>query len=188
LLQPPETAAELERLRAELALSDQRSERRRIAWRMARQRAISIGSAADRYAARAQAGQTALQDMLASLLEAQIERDAALARVAELEAERHTTNESLSEAAEALRANRDRIAELEAELRIGTPWKCHVCGKDNCRDVCVICETDRPDADDPHAFEPEHMGESDAKRRLANCKHCGQGRKAPVHAEVGDVW
>ena len=35
------------------------------------------------------------------------------ARVAELEDERHSTNESLSDAAEALRANRDRIAELE---------------------------------------------------------------------------
>lgn len=39
----------------------------------------------------------------------------------------------------------DRLAELQAELRIGSPWKCHVCGKDNSRDVCVICETDRPD-------------------------------------------
>lgn len=33
-----------------------------------------------------------------------------------LEAERHSTNESLSEAAETLRANRDRITELEARL------------------------------------------------------------------------
>jgi hypothetical protein len=39
-------------------------------------------------------------------------------RVAELEAERHSTNESLSQAAEALRANRDRIAELEDLLRL----------------------------------------------------------------------
>jgi hypothetical protein len=38
------------------------------------------------------------------------------ARVAELEAERHSTNESLSDAAEHLRADRDRIAELEARL------------------------------------------------------------------------
>ncbi|MDX3067724.1 hypothetical protein PV518_37145 [Streptomyces sp. ND04-05B] len=34
-------------------------------------------------------------------------------RVAELEAERHSTNESLSDAAEQLRTDRDRIAELE---------------------------------------------------------------------------
>ncbi|MEE1814263.1 hypothetical protein PUR59_04405 [Streptomyces sp. SP18ES09] len=36
-------------------------------------------------------------------------------QVAELLVERHSTNESLSEAAEALRVQRDRIAELEAE-------------------------------------------------------------------------
>ncbi|MFC8424007.1 hypothetical protein ACFUN7_24535 [Streptomyces sp. NPDC057236] len=36
------------------------------------------------------------------------------ARVAELESERHSTNESLSKAAEQLRVDRDRIAELEA--------------------------------------------------------------------------
>jgi chromosome segregation ATPase len=36
-----------------------------------------------------------------------------IARIAELEAERHTTNEALTDAAETLRANRDRIAELE---------------------------------------------------------------------------
>ncbi|MFD8845504.1 hypothetical protein [Streptomyces pseudogriseolus] len=35
---------------------------------------------------------------------------------AALRAERHTTNEALSDAAEQLRADRDRIAELEAEL------------------------------------------------------------------------
>ena len=38
-------------------------------------------------------------------------------RVAELEAERHTTNEALSDAAEQLRVQRDRIAELETERR-----------------------------------------------------------------------
>ncbi|CAL9663661.1 hypothetical protein SUDANB1_07103 [Streptomyces sp. enrichment culture] len=37
-------------------------------------------------------------------------------RVVELEAERHTTNEALSDAAEQLRANRERIAELESRL------------------------------------------------------------------------
>jgi hypothetical protein len=45
------------------------------------------------------------------------------ARVAELEAERHSTNESLSEAAEALRADRDRIAELEQQ----TAMVCRAC-------------------------------------------------------------
>jgi predicted nuclease with TOPRIM domain len=39
-------------------------------------------------------------------------------RVAELEAERHSTNEALSDAAEALRTSRDRIAELETSLGV----------------------------------------------------------------------
>ncbi|WKD36561.1 hypothetical protein [Streptomyces xanthophaeus] len=39
------------------------------------------------------------------------------ARVAELEAERHSTNEALSDAAEQVRRDRDRIAELETDLR-----------------------------------------------------------------------
>lgn len=69
------------------------------------------------------------------------------AEVAALKAERHSTNEKLSEAAEALREQRDRIADLEAELRIGAPWTCPVCSKENNRDVCVICETDRPESD-----------------------------------------
>ncbi|MFI8360774.1 hypothetical protein ACIGD1_11500 [Streptomyces sp. NPDC085612] len=38
------------------------------------------------------------------------------ARVAELEAERHVTNEALSDAAERMRQDRDRIAELEAQV------------------------------------------------------------------------
>jgi hypothetical protein len=41
-------------------------------------------------------------------------RREARAQVAELQAERHTTNEALSQAAEQLRLDRDRIAELEA--------------------------------------------------------------------------
>ncbi|MFD5509168.1 hypothetical protein ACFWIB_15505 [Streptomyces sp. NPDC127051] len=41
--------------------------------------------------------------------------ETAEARVAELEAERHSTNEALSDAAEQLRRDRDRIATLEAE-------------------------------------------------------------------------
>jgi hypothetical protein len=40
-------------------------------------------------------------------------------RVAALESERHTTNEALSDAAVRMRADRDRIAELEA----GIAWR-----------------------------------------------------------------
>ncbi|WP_319052627.1 hypothetical protein [Streptomyces europaeiscabiei] len=44
-------------------------------------------------------------------LVAEVRRQAA--RIAELEAERHSTNEALSDAAERMRADRDRLAELE---------------------------------------------------------------------------
>lgn len=35
----------------------------------------------------------------------------------------------------------------------------------------------------PHAFEREYMGESDAKRRLPNCKRCGRPASDPAHDE-----
>jgi hypothetical protein len=41
-----------------------------------------------------------------------------------------------------------RARELEAELRIGTPWKCPVCSKENDRDACLLCDTYRPDPED----------------------------------------
>jgi hypothetical protein len=48
---------------------------------------------------------------------------ALLAEVERLKAERHTTNEALTDAAETLRANRDRIAELEENLRaVNAGW------------------------------------------------------------------
>lgn len=91
----PEAAAELVRLRAELTVSEQRSERRRIAWRMARGRAVSTGGAADRYAARARDAQGALQHMLFTVIagqlalhEANLERLQLRAQVAELEEQR----------------------------------------------------------------------------------------------------
>lgn len=36
-------------------------------------------------------------------------------------------------------------------------------------------------------FEKEHLGVSDAKRRLANCKHCGQPRAEHPSAAAGSV-
>ena len=52
------------------------------------------------------------------------------ARVAELETERHTTNEALSDAAETLRADRDRIAELCRQVEAERPEaaQTHRCG------------------------------------------------------------
>lgn len=74
------------------------------------------------------------------------------ARVSDLEAELYTArahNRTLLEQrnahAKELLKLRPRVAELEAELRIGAPWTCPTCSKENRRDVCVICETDRPD-------------------------------------------
>lgn len=62
------------------------------------------------------------------------------ARVAELEAERHSTNEALSDAAVRMRVDRDRIAELEAltPARIQT---CRVCGAGyTYGQRCTTCE------------------------------------------------
>ncbi|TGG86677.1 hypothetical protein D8771_05605, partial [Streptomyces albus] len=47
------------------------------------------------------------------------------ARVSELEAERHSTNESVDDAAKALRANRDRIAELEQQAQVEATLRPH---------------------------------------------------------------
>jgi hypothetical protein len=51
--------------------------------------------------------------VLRSLLDVEAQAERLRARVAALKAERHVTNEALSDAAEALRANRDRVVELE---------------------------------------------------------------------------
>lgn len=62
------------------------------------------------------------------------------ARVAELEAERHSTNKSVSEAAEQLRVDRDRIAELEA-LTPARVQTCRVCGAGyTYGEPCSSCE------------------------------------------------
>jgi hypothetical protein len=62
------------------------------------------------------------------------------ARVAELEAERHSTNEALSDAAVRMRADRDRIAELEA-LTPARVQTCRVCGAGyTYGEPCSSCE------------------------------------------------
>ncbi|MEV8045909.1 hypothetical protein AB0P02_18990 [Streptomyces griseoluteus] len=97
LLNSPEHAAEFERMQARLA--ELKVERDAFADRV------------DTLTSVAQGNKRHVQSLYVDLQTALRERDAARARVAELEAERHTTNEALSDAAEALRANRDRIAE-----------------------------------------------------------------------------
>ncbi|MDX3507420.1 hypothetical protein PV755_00535 [Streptomyces caniscabiei] len=66
--------------------AESRAERYRIAWGMARTRAISTGGAADRYADRAREGQEALQHMLFAVIAAQLARKAATDETAELRA------------------------------------------------------------------------------------------------------
>ncbi|MFE9844695.1 hypothetical protein [Streptomyces goshikiensis] len=97
----PESAAELARLRAERdAFRDQRNE---------------VIKDNEKLIARAdESGMARLRAENATRT-AQREVKNLRARVCELEAERHATNEALSDAAERMRADRDRIAELEAE-------------------------------------------------------------------------
>jgi hypothetical protein len=57
------------------------ADRYRTAWGMARTRALSAGGAADRYAARARELQTALQDLLPTVIGGQIERSSIRAEV-----------------------------------------------------------------------------------------------------------
>lgn len=95
LLQSPERAAEFERLRAE---RDEFCDR------------------VDTLTAVARGNKRHVAGLVVQLQSMQRERDEALARVAALELERRSTNEALSDAAEALREQRDRLADLEAEL------------------------------------------------------------------------
>lgn len=85
---------------------------------------IRLAQYGERTAAYSDATEKALHEIALTLL----------AEVDRLESERHETNESLSEAAEALRANRDRIAELEAAqpevLRRTVRWRLEVLEND----------------------------------------------------------
>ncbi|MDI9885355.1 hypothetical protein QMZ92_13355 [Streptomyces sp. HNM0645] len=121
LLQSPETAEETRELQS-------RASRLHIAWGMARTRARSVGSAADRYAARARELQEALQESVVATLAMQMERDElrkqlesarvhgrrlirAEQRTAELEAVLRTHRDDDRAEIDRLRA---RVAELEA--------------------------------------------------------------------------
>jgi hypothetical protein len=93
-----------------------------------------------------------------------------------LRAERAETNTALTLAVEDNALLRARVAELMAELRIGTPWTCGPCGKENTRDVCVVCETDRPEADEePYASRL-------LPARDALCGGCGHSGADHHHA------
>ncbi|WP_030372361.1 coiled-coil domain-containing protein [Streptomyces rimosus] len=92
--------------------AESEAERYCIAWRRARTRALSTGSAADRYAARARELQTAVQDMFGASLATQMERDELRDRVAELEQQAATGRaEMLREEARRLRRLADEMPE-----------------------------------------------------------------------------
>jgi hypothetical protein len=120
--------------------AESRAERYRIAWRMARTRAVSVGGAADRAGARVRELLPALQEAVFATIAMQMERDAALdeaarlrlawksarrgratarTRTAVLEAERHSTNEALEDAVTMLR-DANTAAALVAEYHIPT--------------------------------------------------------------------
>jgi hypothetical protein len=93
------------------------------------------------------------------------------ARVAELEVERHTTNEALSGAAETLRANRDRIAEL-ADYEVMNPQQCQA-GKhadwlvdSEYAHACPWCEVERLKAELTEAHQKKTAALTSARQLM----------------------
>lgn len=110
LLQSPESAAELESLRARVAELEAQRDRRR-------DRLVALqNDAMDMRGSLSPNGEKRKVPFpLGETLTPAV--DWLIARIAELEAERHTTNEALDDAVKALRADRDRIAELDAHAQ-----------------------------------------------------------------------
>lgn len=144
LLQLPETAAESEHYRAAFEAQQARAETLDRLLRTAQDRVAELEQC--------QKNQADNFEVQAALIRQ------AEARVAELETDLAAKVQDAEAAVNGWGRARDRVAELEAELRIGTPWTCPTCSKENRRDVCVICETDRPDAeedcDHPNGYGP----------------------------------
>lgn len=88
---------------------ESKSKRLRIAWGMARTRARSAMSGADRYARRAQELQTAAQELLGALLAVQIERDSLIEGAVRLRL-------ALASARRGRKLARARVSELEKAL------------------------------------------------------------------------
>lgn len=186
--------AELNQLRAELAqrsrdLADTHADRERLrterdryrtAWGMARTRAISIGGAADRYAARARDAQEALQHMLFTVIASQLARRAAAEEIAELKAERHSANEQL-------RADRDRIAALESSPLDTEPEPAYSFfrpGRVYTRDLPYRAPEDRPN------FECVGVGVHPSKgaRRAFGFEQPGDGQPWVSTAQRDEEW
>lgn len=106
-------------------------------------------------------------------------------RIAELEAERHSTNEALSDAAETLRENRDRIAELEKAAE-----QIRFLHKDSPMGPCPVCV----DADAMERGDDPTVPYPCPTARLAGAQDCDPpwmgattGLVAPTQEPVEDV-
>lgn len=139
---------------ARVAELESRGARYRIAWGMARTRAISTGGAADRYAARARDAQEALQHMLFTVIAGQMALKAATDRVAELEQYQKNQADNFEVQAALIRQAEARVAELEARIEAEEcrcPEPAPLC--EGCRCRCHLQETD---------FAPVPAGEQGA--------------------------
>lgn len=104
-------------------------------------------------------------------------------RWAEIHSERYTVR-SLASADVALDdvlAELDRVRAENARLRAERAETNAALAE---RDVALKAAEKRIAELEPHEFEAEYQGESDAKRRLARCKRCSGTRFDSVHAKA----
>jgi hypothetical protein len=155
--------------------AEARAERYRIAWGMARTRAISTGGAADRYAARARDAQEALQHMLFTVIAGQMALKAATDEVAEL----RTALEQRTTLLRQVQATaRRRAAEAEGRKAYGDRL-----AAENERLRARLAEYERPADEDPIAFA---LTEQAVSVELPHATvRCGCGHPGSEHHHVG---
>jgi hypothetical protein len=192
MLQSPESAAEARQLRDDITGAclaryeeEQENARLRLAWKSARERAEAYGQAIQRHVADRDSWKGWAKEAQAEVARLRVEAQSVqrldevatargreanrlMIRVAELEAERHSTNEALSDAAEQLRVQRDRIAELEA-LTPAPIQTCQTCGAGyTYGEPCSVCafhvlmeiaQKKQRQPEDPHTSELHHTYE-----------------------------
>ncbi|MFJ1650045.1 hypothetical protein ACIOC2_01255 [Streptomyces sp. NPDC088337] len=163
LLQSPETAAELEQLRGRAAELEAEEY-------VAPSPSCTRCYGADAARFVAEGGATSTCRVCGPSEVAELR-----ARVAELEAERHTTNEALSDAAETLRANRDRIAALERRIKAEEcccPEPAPLC--DGCRCRCH--------ADEQRPVDEDLRAEPDVTPQVQRLRALLAGQREQVQA------
>ncbi|WP_225825672.1 hypothetical protein [Streptomyces naphthomycinicus] len=159
MLVAPGEAAELVRLRKQVDELEAQRDRRRVRLIAAEADLLGVrGLLAPADGPRRIPGDIVIHERVAPAVEWLLDR------VAELEAERHSTNEALSDAAETLGVQRDRIAELER----------HLAGKD------------RPVDEDPIAYALTDKAAQHESRPLPSDEvRCGCGHPGSEHHHVG---